>query len=475
MLVSMGDIMKKIIFILILLILVCSVSSCGYFDREKNYKPAPEDYIEWDGNYFYYANFRCSSNLTAEEPYLTEITYNEKTYAIDGVNHWAFKDGKLHMTFYFEVDLNALASEQKTERCSAYTIYSLENKEVEYLYIYEHNGSSYEIDLNKILDIRDDYAIISGTGKITKIYINSDEIETVYCDSYEVKSDYAVIKRDNGLFASPIENFEFKKIMDLSNVSPQLLYYIHNVNDKPFLQIIDQSSSFVNGQFINTSSLTYYDFENETFYELVKFEDNKFLSLDPSTNNMFILGEPKLKEYNPYTPGYEHLEYKLFVDNNVLYTVEFNESEGIKLKELHYFESLNNDEEYTVYKIEGDIIYIRKRYFNKPPDYMRYNRIDTSIVYFDVKKLTFIDKKDHDYDSKIIIAEYDNVIYYVKTKEELAFFAESTFHRYFYRLDKITNQEGLLQYNSYAIECPMFYKYIIDNEKYDFDVLVGNS
>ena len=73
------------------------------------------------------------------------------------------------------------------------------------------------------------------------------------------------------------------------------------------MQIIDQTSSVVNGQYINTSSLTYYDFESQTFYELVKFEDNKFLSLDSNNTNIFILGEPKLKEYNPYTPDDKHL------------------------------------------------------------------------------------------------------------------------------------------------------------------------
>ena len=158
------------------------------------------------------------------------------------------------MTFYFEVG--------EFERWTAYTIYSLENNEVEYLYIYEHTGYDYEIDLNKILDISDNYAVISGTGKISKIDITSNEIETIYCDSYEVKNGYAVIKDENELLAAKIADYKFEKIMDLSNVSSRFDYYIHNVNDKPYLQIIDQASSVVNGQYINTNSLTYYDFES---------------------------------------------------------------------------------------------------------------------------------------------------------------------------------------------------------------------
>ena len=160
--------MKKTLVIFMSLILVSFISACDV-NKTNNYEPSPSDYVEWDGNYFYYKNYRCTTDLKVEEPYITEITYNEKTYAIDEVNHCKFKDDKLHMTFYLEVGPDTLSSEP--ERWSAYTIYSLDNKEVEYLYIYEHTGFDYEIDLNKILDINDNYTIISGTGKISKIDI----------------------------------------------------------------------------------------------------------------------------------------------------------------------------------------------------------------------------------------------------------------------------------------------------------------
>ena len=307
--------MKKTILIFMSLILVSFISACNG-NMSKNYEPDPSEYVEWDGNYFYFKNFRCTTDLKLEEPYITEITYNDKTYAIDEVNDCTFKDDKLHMTFYFEVE--------EFERWTAYTIYSLENKEVEYLYIYEHTGYDYEIDLNKILDISDNYAVISGTGKISKIDITSNEIKTIKCNSYEVKNGYAVVKDENELLVSTIEDFYFENIMDLSNVSSRFDYYIHNVDDKPYVQIIDQTSSNINGQYINTNSLTYYDFESKYFYELVKFEDNKSLSIDSNNTSMFMLGEPKLVKYNPYTPDDKHLEYKLFVDNNILYTVEFD-------------------------------------------------------------------------------------------------------------------------------------------------------
>ena len=442
--------MKKAMLIFISLILVTFISACDG-NMGKNYAPDPSEYVEWDGNYFYYKNYRCSTDLKVEEPYITEITYNDKTYAIDEVNDCTFKDDKLHMTFCFEVG--------EFENWTAYTIYSLENKEVEYLYIYEHTSYDYEIDLNKILDISDNYAVISGTGKISKIDITSNEIETIYCDSYEVKNGYAVIKDENELLASTIEDFNFEKIMDLSNVSSRFDYYIHNVD----------------GQYINTNSLTYYDFESKYFYELVKFEDNKSLSIDSNNTSMFMLGEPKLVKYNPYTPDDKHLEYELFVDNNILYTVELDEDNGIELKELHHFESTKHNEEYTLNKIEDNIIYLNKRYFNKPQNHMYYNRIDTSIVYFDIEKNSFIDKEEHDYDRKIILAEYGNIVYYVKTKRQGVFMAEDKIHFYLYRFDKTTQEEGLLNYFVNLNNDLRFDNYFYNNEQTDLEILVRNS
>lgn len=77
---------------------------------------------------------------------------------------------------------------------------------------------------------------------------------------------------------------------------------------------------------------------------------------------------------------------------------------------------------------------------------MYYNRIDTSIVYFDIDKSSFIDKEENDYDSKIIIAEYGNIVYYVKTKRQGVYMAKDNIHYYVYRFDKTTQEEGLLKY-----------------------------
>jgi len=142
---------------------------------------------------------------------------------------------------------------------------------------------------------------------------------------------------------------------------------------------------------------------------------------------------------------------------------------------LYSFESLKNNEEYSIYKIEDNIIYLNKRYFNKPQNHMYYNRIDISTVYFDLEKLTFINKEDHNYDSKIIIAEYGNVVYYVKTKTQNAFMAEDNIHYYLYRYNKTTQGNGLLSYSRNRLGGYMFFNYFSKIEKNDFEVLVRNS
>lgn len=142
---------------------------------------------------------------------------------------------------------------------------------------------------------------------------------------------------------------------------------------------------------------------------------------------------------------------------------------------MHHFESTKHNEEYTLNKIEDNIIYLNKRYFNKPQNHMYYNRIDTSIVYFDIEKNSFIDKEEHDYDRKIILAEYGNIVYYVKTKRQGVFMAEDKIHFYLYRFDKTTQEEGLLNYFVNLNNDLRFDNYFYNNEQTDLEILVRNS
>ena len=462
--------MKKFLAILISLISVCLISSCGCsVERENNYEPNPEDYVEWDGNYFYYQNYRITTDLSVEEPYITEVVYNENTYEIDKVHNSVFKNDKLHMTFSTEVN-----SSKESEQHFAFVIYSLESQKVEYLYLQEHTEAPYNNDLFKILEIGDNYVILQGNGKISKLDTTSSKIDFINCVSYEVKYGYAAVMYDNQLLYSDLETFDFKPIMSLSNQNTKIDYFIQNIDGQTLLQIIDQSGAVVNNKSITVSSLTYYDFESKEFYELVKFEDNKFLSIDPNKKctDIFILGEQKLVGYNGYTSDDTHLEYKLFTDKNVLYTVTFNKINGVELKELYAF---NESNEYKINQFENNIIHLSKRTLNKPVNHMYYNRIDNKIEYFDLDKMKILDKAEHDYNNRIVIAEFGDIVYYVEIKIQTAFMAESTVYYYLYRHDKRTQKTGLLKYFVDYLSDSVFDNYVFNDEKYDFDILVRSS
>ena len=53
--------------------------------------------------------------------------------------------------------------------------------------------------------------------------------------------------------------------------------------------------------------------------------------------------------------------------------------------------------------------------------------------------------------------------------------AESTIYYYLYRYDKVTQEKGLLKYFVNNLGNTMFDNYVINKEKYDFDILVKTS
>ena len=90
--------MKKIINVIIVVFISLSfLTGCKIQD---NITPKPEDYIEWDGNYFYYANYRCKTDMTEEEEYLSSVIVDDIEYEISGIKHYKFYENKVHMIAY---------------------------------------------------------------------------------------------------------------------------------------------------------------------------------------------------------------------------------------------------------------------------------------------------------------------------------------------------------------------------------------
>ena len=85
--------MNKFFRFLIIFIVGCLLTSCELF---KQFTPS-ERHIGWDGNYFYYNNYKCQTDLTNEESLIETIEYNNKKYTMDHCQQSVFKKEKIHM------------------------------------------------------------------------------------------------------------------------------------------------------------------------------------------------------------------------------------------------------------------------------------------------------------------------------------------------------------------------------------------
>jgi hypothetical protein len=81
---------------------------------------------------------------------------------------------------------------------------------------------------------------------------------------------------------------------------------------------------------------------------------------------------------------------------------------------------------------------------------MYYNRIDSKIEYFDLDKMKILDKEEHDYNNRIVIAEFGDIVYFIETKIQTAFMAESTVYLWTWSskgdengIDKAAKQAGI--------------------------------
>ena len=57
-------------------------------------------------------------------------------------------------------------------------------------------------------------------------------------------------------------------------------YYIQKIDGRALLQIIESSEMIVDDDTVWVNSLTYYDFENNKSFEVIKFSDKKRISMD---------------------------------------------------------------------------------------------------------------------------------------------------------------------------------------------------
>lgn len=462
---------KSIILLLVVLINLPFLYGCKVID---NITPKPEDYIQWDGNYFYYANYRCKTDMTKEEEYLSSISIEGIEYKIKYVEHYKFDGNKIHMISSV-IDESVEDEKIKYVEHIVYIIYSFEKEQVEYVYKPEVIDND-KITLCKILSINNEYTILQYYGGIVKLDHNTNEIKKVECESYEVNFGYIVIEKDNMLFTTICDDFEFKQV-ECYNVKQDVYfkYYIQNIEGHVLLQIIESSIETINNISVAINSLSYYDFESNKYFELLKLSDKKKVSMDINYNKteLFIIGEGKWVNYSTNGTLNPNIVRTHYIDNNVLYTVTVKE-DVVELKPLYTFPV---GEGYSIYKFEDNVIHLNKTTLSKIKDYDYYLNITTSITYFRLDDFTFLDNETHPYDNKIIVGQSGDYLYYLKVRKVFSLYM-STYAYYLYQYDMINNEENLLAFykDSKGNDCRHLIWYIENYDtyynSYEMEVLV---
>lgn len=464
---------KKIIMLILVFINLSFVSSCKIQD---NITPKPEDYTEWDGNYFYYANYRCKTDMTEEEEYLSSVIIDDIEYKISSVEHYKFDENRVHMIANIKDESVANENIKYVEH-TIYLIYSFETEQVEYVYRPKITDND-EIKLYKILSIGNEYTIFQGFSEIIKLEHNTNKIKKEACKTYEVNYGYIVIEKENKLFTSTCDDFKFK-LIEYYDTKQNITfdYFIQNINGRVLLQILESSEELFENDKLWVNSLTYYDFENNKSFELLKFSDRKRISMDNNykKTEMFIIGEEKCVNYSTNGTLNPNIIQKKYIDNNVLYTVVVNETD-VQLKPLYTFPV---GYEYSIYKFEDNIVQLYKTTLSKPKNYEYYINITSSKTYFNLDCFEFLDNEEHSYDNKIIVVQNKNYLYYFKVKKLPSLYLP-VYAYYLYQYNSITNEENLLAFyrNSAENQCPQFKWYIESYDTYykyyQMEVLVRN-
>lgn len=389
--------MKKIIFVITLMFLLVGLVSC---DRKsyKEYIPDDSQYADWDGNYFYYANYRCKSNLTDEETVINEVTYDSRTYKIDDVNDCKFKDDKLYLIF----PVDDAIGRYDREIYSLFIIYSYETNEIEYMYKYEEENENKNWHFHEILLIEDWYLIVESDNYICKLDLTTNEVQVVNCDSFKICNEYIVITVDNEIFVANCDDFNFESIITYhqSNVTVSFNYYVELIDGRPILII---------HEYVNKSGyiqLKCYDLKNKEMVELVNCSSKKRISFNKENSSVFILGDEMSIEFSD-----EGISNRKLIANNILYRIRADK-ESVYLEEVFVF---NSNIQYIIDEFNKDLICLISTEYSKSFLSIHYNKIKSDVVYFDITTKSFLDCEDVYTKQEVIdIAEFNGFNYYFK-------------------------------------------------------------
>lgn len=451
--------MKKFLMLIVLFIFVISLSSCGR--QRKDYIPDESEYIEWDGNYIYYANLRCKTNLTDEEVYLSEVTLGDEVYDISRVLDSKFKNDKAYLTFY------TYFGSYRREYHSFFLIYSLSEEKIEYIYKCEKEVSSF----NKILLIKDTYVIFQGDGSLQKLNLITNELEEFDCDSYEINNNYLTAKTKDNLYVTSCDEFEFERLEISSNN-----YYIEKIDGRDILSIVQYKSEKIDDNTYLKVNLLYYDFLSKRIYNPIKYEDNKYIYYIEQKPNTFVLGDQTYFEYKSGKFKDVKITFEDLVLNNVLYQVRANEN-SVYLEEIYVF---NSEKEYKINRLIDNRFEFIEITITKPLLSRYYTEFTSEYVYYNLSTNIL---EDYEYTFNIRyrdIYTYNGMKYYFKI-EKVPTLMMKNYAYYFYRVNLETNEDELLQFffeDDDRHIARMYKQYFLTDdlsEYYPYEQIIRNS
>ena len=460
--------MNKFFRFLIIFIVGCLLTSCELF---KQFTPS-ERHIGWDGNYFYYNNYKCQTDLTYEESLIETIEYNNKKYTMRNCLQSVFKKEKIHMICDLIED--SKKEEWHSPSTFAYIIYSLIDNNIEYFISWN------DLCPREILEVNDTYTIIFANRdnynfSLLKVDINNNIVNT-YDYSHNSWSKvyssngYIAFKKNDEILVGTSKDFTFKSLdYQIKPETTKINIKTITVNNRNLLQIVGESTIHISGYPTEIHNLTYYDFDNNKYYELVKFEDKKYL--DTSTyyfdvqryEELFILGTP-----TPILCKEKKEEVTKIVRlNSILCSISIN-GDNLIINEKFKF-----DENREYYIGRQDEMFLTFSFRELSKDWLG----NYSLSNF--RQRQYMEKGNYklldlgSYEDVFYISHTADVFYYIKTVRRPSLMGNNL-NYYIFRKDATNNPVIIASFN-YPSYRPKFYDYVYENNNEELSIFTKTN
>ena len=429
--------MKKVILLILFsFIFFTSCERVWYEDLV----PSESEYASWDGNYFYYGNYKSKSTGMDEEQLVSELVIDEKKYIVEECIDYRIYSDDVYMLLELKLD---------SEYRYSFVIYNIKIKEVMSKIVLDYIFDEEEIF--RTIDFNPEKAILQskifGQTIIFDIDFNNSEYKEVFKDVVKdiyVFSDYIVLVYWHEITYCKFYEYDFKTIYNYAYGSDIVEgeYYSLSVSvsytekeNGDYLRILVVEKNQKQDKIKYSDGIYYYNLTKDTIYELLDYKDGK--DVVDYYDDYVVIGD----KYS--IPEKENTS---IIVNNILYKVDFDGN--VTLEEVYNFN--DSKKEYHITEIKEEIIE-----FNIIKYDYKY-RVKNETKYFDLNKLKFL------YREPEVFEEFSenqlwNVVYFDdgKTSYVLEYrgFREYLMERehnlyYLYRLDDSTNEKELIQFYS---------------------------